>query len=80
MGVELEDGTMACPDRVNFKRINIALDYGQTGVMLGLAGAGKYLENDEFIEAAKRVANYIAKRAVPEGGGLKFAQFGPLPE
>jgi hypothetical protein len=32
------------------------------------------------VEAAKRVANYIAKRAVPEGGGLKFAQFGPLPE
>lgn len=78
--VELEDGTMACPDRVNFKRINIALDYGQTGVMLGLAGAGKYLENDDFIEAAKKVANYIAKRAVPEADGLKFAQFHPLPE
>ena len=47
---------------------------------LGLAGAGKYLENDDFIKAAKKVADYIAKRAVPEGGGLKFAQFGPLPE
>ena len=58
----------------------MAMMTGQTGVVLGLAGAGKYLEDDEFIEAAKKVANYIAKRAVPEGGGLKFAQFHPLPE
>jgi len=78
--VELEDGTMACPDRVHFKQINIALDYGQTGVVLGLAGTGKYLENEQFIETAKKVAEYIAKRAVSEGGGLKFAQFHPLPQ
>jgi hypothetical protein len=73
------DGTLACPDRVHFKRINIALDYGQTGVVLGLAVAGKYLKNDELIEASKKVANYIVQRAVPEDGGYKFAQFHPLP-
>jgi len=74
------DGTLACPDRVHFKRVNLALDYGQTGVVMGLAGAGKYLEDDEFIEAAKKVADYITQRAVPEGGGYKFAQFYPLPQ
>jgi len=77
--VELDDGTMACPDRFHFKSINLALDYGQTGVVLGLAIAGKYLQNDDLLDAAKKVADYIAKRAVPENGGLKFAQFHPLP-
>ena len=37
--VTSEYGTRACPDRVNFERINIALDYGQTGVVL--AGPGR---------------------------------------
>jgi len=77
--VELEDGTLACPDRVNFKKINVALDYGQTGVVFGLAIAGSYLDNKEIIQAATKVADYIANRAVPEGGGFKFAQFHPLP-
>ena len=77
--VELGDGTMVCPDRFHFKRVNIALDYGQTGVAFGLAVAGKYLQNEDLTTAAKKVADYIAKRAVPEGGGLKFAQFHPLP-
>jgi hypothetical protein len=74
------DGTLACPDRVHFKRINIALDYGQTGVVLGLAIAGRYLKNPELIEAAKKVASYIVRQAVPEGGGYKFAQFRPIPQ
>lgn len=74
------DGTLVCADRVNFKRVNIALDYGQTGIVLGLSVAGKYLENDEYIAAAKKVADFIAQRAVPEGGGYKFAQFHPLPK
>ncbi len=78
--VEFEDGTMACPDRTHFKRVNLALDYGQTGVVLGLAVAGRYLGNEEISRAAAKVADYIARRAVPEGGGLKFAQFYPLPE
>ncbi len=73
------DGTLACADRFHFKRINIALDYGQTGVVLGLATAGRYLDDEELIDAARRVADYIARRAVPEGGGYKFAQFHPLP-
>ena len=74
------DGTLVCADRTHFKRVNLALDYGQTGVVLGLVGAGKYLENDEFIEAAKKVADYITRRAVAEGGGYKYAQFHPLPK
>ena len=78
--VKLEDGTMACPDRAHFKRVNIALDYGQTGVVMGLAAAGKYMKDEKLLDAAKKVADYIAKRAVPEAGGLKFAQFHPLPK
>jgi len=76
----LDDGTMVIPDRQRFKRINLALDYGQTGVLLGLAMTGRYLEDDAIRAAARKVADYIAKQAVPEGGGLKFAQFQPLPE
>jgi hypothetical protein len=74
------DGTLACPDRARFKRINIALDYGQTGVVLGLAVAGKYLKHDEILDKAKQVADYITRRAVPAGAGYKFAQFHPLPQ
>lgn len=74
------DGSLVCADRVHFKRVNIALDYGQTGVVLGLTVAGKYLENEEYLDAAKKVADYIARRAVAEGGGYKFAQFHPLPK
>ncbi len=76
----LQDGTMVCPDRQHFRRINLALDYGQTGVVLGLAWMGQYLKDEEILAVARRVADYIAKQAVAEGGGLKFAQFQPLPE
>ncbi|NOY79852.1 MAG: hypothetical protein GXP31_02485 [Kiritimatiellaeota bacterium] len=74
------NGTLVCPDRTHFKRVNLALDYGQTGIVLGLAVAGKYLDNDELIGAAKQVADYIVQCAVPAGGGYKFAQFHPLPQ
>lgn len=74
------DGTLACPDRTHFKRVNLALDYGQTGVVLGLAATGQYLQSDEFIAAAKKVADYIVRRAVPEAGGFKYAQFHPIPK
>jgi len=74
------DGTLVCPDRTHFKRVNIALDYGQTGIVLGLAVAGKYLKDEELIDGAKKVADYIVQRAVKEGGGYKFAQFYPLPK
>ena len=76
----LDDGTMVIPDRQHFKQVNLALDYGQTGILLGLTVTGRYLEDDEIRAAARKVADYIAKQAVPEGGGLKFAQFHPLPE
>lgn len=51
------DGRLACPDRSSFHRINLALDYGQTGVMMGLAIAGRYLEDEEIYQAAKKVAD-----------------------
>jgi len=74
------DGTLAIPDHGHFKRINLALDYGQTGVLLGLAGAARYLEDQEILDAAKRVADYIVARAEPAGSGYRFAQFHPIPE
>ncbi len=78
--VELEDGTLACPDRVKFKKINISLDYGQTGVVFGLAVAGSHLQDEEISKAATRVGDYIARRSVPEGGGFKFARFHATPK
>ena len=74
------DGTLVCPDRFRFKRVNLALDYGQTGIVMGLAVAGKYRDDGKLIEGAKKVADYIVQRAVAEGGGYKFAQFHPLPQ
>jgi len=75
----VDDGTQAIPDRGHFGKINIALDYGQTGVVLGLATAGRYLEDETILASARKVADYIVNRAAEEGGGLKFAQFHPLP-
>ncbi len=54
--------------------------YGQAGVVLGLAGAARYLEDEEILDAAKRVGDYIAARAEKAGGGYRFAQFHPIPE
>jgi len=71
------DGCLACPDRRR-QRIAITLDYGQTGVVCGLAQIGKYLKDDEILGAAKRVADFVAKHAVPEAGGYKFPKAVPF--
>jgi len=74
------DDTLAIPDRGHFNRINLALDYGQTGVVLGLAATARYLEDEEILNAARRVADYIVARAEKANGGYRFAQFHPIPE
>ena len=77
--IELENGTMACPDRPG-KQLNLALDYGQTGVCVALAYSGLYLNDKELTSSAIKVADFIVSKAVPEGGGYKFAQYYPIPE
>ena len=78
MGAAVEvDGCLACPDRRR-QRIAITLDYGQTGVICGLAQIGKYLKDDEVLGAAKKVADFVAKHAVPEAGGYKFPKTVPF--
>lgn len=74
--VEVE-GCLACPDRKR-QRIAITLDYGQTGVVCGLAQIAKYLEDDKILDAAKSVADFVAKHAVPEAGGYKFPKAVPF--
>jgi len=54
------------------RTVNMALDYGQTGVVLALTKIGRYLKNREFLEAARKGADFVAKQAVPENGGYKF--------
>ena len=71
------DGCLACPDRRR-QRIAITLDYGQAGVVCGLAQIGMYLKDDEILGAAKRVADFVAKHAVPEAGGYKFPKAVPF--
>ena len=70
------DGALACPDRRR-QRIALTLDYGQTGVLCGLAQIGKYLKDDEILGAAKKVGDFVARHAVPEAGGYKFPNFVP---
>jgi len=64
------DGTLAW--KKDNRTVSVALDYGQTGPVLALSVAGKYLKNDAFIQAARRGADFIVKHAVAEAGGFKF--------
>ncbi len=47
-------------------------------MVCGLAQIGKYLKDDEILGAAKRVADFVAKHAVPEAGGYKFPKAVPF--
>ncbi|MBI5394138.1 MAG: hypothetical protein HZA91_02450 [Verrucomicrobia bacterium] len=64
------DGTLAWKKADG--TVSVALDYGQTGPVLALSAAGKYLKSDEFIQAARRGADFIVKHAAAEAGGYKF--------
>jgi hypothetical protein len=57
------------------KRINIALDYGQTGVVWFLCMAARHLDSDELLEAAAKAGDFVVAQAVPAGGGYKFPRF-----
>ncbi|MEW6360429.1 MAG: hypothetical protein AB1696_29130 [Planctomycetota bacterium] len=55
--------------------VNMALDYGQTGVVLALAETGKFLKDDEVLAAARKAADFIVNHAVKTEHGWKFARF-----
>ena len=59
----------------DFITVNMALDYGQTGVVLSLAEMGKYLEDEQVLKAARKAADFIINNAVKTEHGWKFARF-----
>lgn len=79
------DGTLAWPlnprERKQFDiksdsmTVNLALDYGQTGVLLSLAEMGKYIRDEEILDAAKKAADFIIRHAVKSEEGWKFHRF-----
>ena len=50
----------------------MALDYGQTGVVLGLAETAAFLQDDEILSAAKKAADFVVKNSVQTDDGLKL--------
>ena len=56
----------------NMDLVNMAIDYGQTGVVYVLSETGKYLKDQEILEAAKKGADFIVKHAVKTERGYKF--------
>jgi len=62
------------------RTVNMALDYGQTGPVLALTVIGTHLKKEEFLDAARRGADFIVRQAVPAGGGYKFPLFVTVPE
>ncbi|MEW6358880.1 MAG: hypothetical protein AB1696_21285 [Planctomycetota bacterium] len=60
--------------------VNVALDYGQTGVVYALSETGKYLKDDEILAAAKKGGDFIVNHhAVKTPNGWKFPQYLPVP-
>ncbi|NOZ22287.1 MAG: hypothetical protein GXP25_14500 [Planctomycetes bacterium] len=55
--------------------VNMALDYGQTGVVLELAEMGKFLHDDEILDAAKKAADFIVAHMVKTEHGWKMPRF-----
>ena len=53
------------------RTLNMALDYGQTGMVFALTMMGRYLNDDEFLDAARRGADFIITQAVRDRGGYK---------
>lgn len=52
--------------------VNMATDYGQTGVVLGLAETAKFLDDEEILDAAKKAADFVVKNIVEDDNGLKI--------
>jgi hypothetical protein len=55
--------------------VNLALDYGQTGVVLALAKTAKYLDDDEIGAGARKAADFVIAQAVRTDHGWKFPRF-----
>jgi len=52
--------------------VNMATDYGQTGIVLGLAETAKFLNDDEILDAAKRAADFVVENLVKDDNGFKI--------
>jgi len=51
--------------------VNMAMDYGQTGIVFGLAETAKLLDDDQVLDAAKKAADFIVKNIVNDDNGCK---------
>jgi hypothetical protein len=61
--------------RGNVPMANMAIDYGQTGVVLSLAEMGKYLKDEEILEGARKAADFIIESTAKTDDGWKLARF-----
>jgi len=64
-------GRVSLGFRRDVEIVNMALDYGQTGNVLGLAETAKFLDDDEILDAAKKAADFIVKNIVKDDNGFK---------
>jgi hypothetical protein len=55
--------------------VNMALDYGQTGVVTTLAESAKGLKDDAILDAARKAADFAIANAVRTEHGWKFARY-----
>ncbi len=54
------------------KMVNMALDHGQTGVVMALADIGARLKDEKIMDAAKKAADFILMHCVKDADGLKM--------
>ena len=55
--------------------VNLALDYGQTGVILALSEMAKYLDDPELLDSARKAADFVIEHAVKTEHGWKIPRF-----
>ena len=55
--------------------VNLALDYGQTGVIVALAETAKYLDDPEVLQSARKAADFVIDHAMETEHGWKFPRF-----
>jgi len=61
--------------REDVRTVNMALDYGQTGVVLALAEMGKYTQDKQVLAGARKAADFVIHHAVKTDHGWKLARF-----
>jgi hypothetical protein len=52
--------------------VNMAFDYGQTGVVITLSELAKHVQDEEILDAARKVADFVVAHAVRTEHGWKF--------